>query len=102
MKILKSYHWPGNIRELMNCLESALIMTIDDMVTVASLPPFLTMHKAEEVPGSAPETLHDMEKNAILISLNKYGGDKVKTAATLGISLRTLYNKLDQYYPKEE
>jgi transcriptional regulator with PAS, ATPase and Fis domain len=102
MKILQSYHWPGNIRELMNCLESALIMTIDDMVTAASLPPFLTMHKAEEVPGSAPETLHDMEKNAILISLNKYGGDKVKTAATLGISLRTLYNKLDQYYPKEE
>jgi DNA-binding NtrC family response regulator len=102
MKILKSYHWPGNIRELMNCLESALVMSIDDRVTVSSLPPFLTTLDEPELDADETESLHDIEKKAILQTLNRYGGDKNKAAQTLGISLRTLYNKLDQYYPKKE
>ncbi len=100
MKIIKAYHWPGNIRELMNCLESALVMSLDDEITVSSLPPFLTMLEEEAAEGSFPETLQEMEKRAIISTLNKFGGDKNKTANTLGISLRTLYNKLDQYYPQ--
>jgi len=102
MKVLKSYHWPGNIRELMNCLESALVMSIDDMITVASLPSFITRPDMEtHEGGEGSGTLYEMEKKAILNALNKYGGDKNKTANMLGISLRTLYNKLEQYYPKD-
>ncbi len=103
MKVLKSYHWPGNIRELMNCIESALVMSLDDMITVASLPAFITspnMDMGES--GESPESLYEMERKAILNTLNKYGGDKNKAANILGISLRTLYNKLEQYYPKDE
>jgi len=101
MKILKSYQWPGNIRELMNCLESSLIMGIDEEVTVASLPPFLTMIEQDEESEHSSETLYAVEKKAILNTLNKYGGDKVKTAKVMDIGLRTLYNKLAKYYPKE-
>jgi DNA-binding NtrC family response regulator len=101
MKILKSYHWPGNIRELMNCIESMLVMSRDDMITVDNLPPFLTMSAEEEINGTSPESLYEIEKTAILSALNKYGGDKATVAKILGIGLRTLYNKLDQYYPKK-
>lgn len=102
MKIIKSYHWPGNIRELMNCIESALVMSIGDMVTIDNLPPFLTMLEEEEIAGKSSESLYVMEKKAILNALNKYGGDKAKAAKMLEISLRTLYNKLDRYYPGKE
>ncbi len=102
MKIIKSYHWPGNIRELMNCLESALVMSLDDEMTVASLPSFLTMLEVGGAAGSSSETLYEMERKAILNALNKFGGDKNKAANTLGISLRTLYNKLNQYSTSQE
>jgi len=102
MKILKSYHWPGNIRELMNCIESILVISRDDMITVDNLPPFLTMPAEEEIDGKSPESLYEVEKKAIRTALNKYGGDKVIVAKILGIALRTLYNKLDQYYPKKD
>ncbi len=80
MKIINSYNWPGNIRELMNCIESAVVMTIGDQITVESLPPFLTLKRPARVSGKAPENLFEIEKKAILDALNKCGGNKAEAA----------------------
>ncbi|MBI5409910.1 MAG: sigma-54-dependent Fis family transcriptional regulator [Nitrospirae bacterium] len=100
MKIINSYNWPGNIRELMNCIESAVVMTLGDRITADSLPPFLTL-KRKKVSGKAPENLFEIEKTAILDALNKCGGNKAEAARVLGIGLRTLYRKLEQYGVEE-
>ena len=97
MNIIKSYDWPGNIRELMNCLESSVVMTLGDQITAESLPTFLTMRKHAPAAGESAQNLSEMEKNAILEVLDKVGGNKAKAAKTLGIGLRTLYRKLQQY-----
>jgi DNA-binding NtrC family response regulator len=97
MKLIKSYNWPGNIRELMNCIESAVVMSIGDMITIDSLPPFLTMRQDEQSSGRSPQNLFEIERKAIMDALNKSGGNKAEAARTLGIGLRTLYRKLSQY-----
>jgi DNA-binding NtrC family response regulator len=97
MNIIKSYDWPGNIRELMNCLESSVVMTLGDQITAENLPPFLTMRKHAPAAGESSQNLFEMEKTAILEALDKVGGNKAKAAKTLGIGLRTLYRKLQQY-----
>lgn len=98
MKIIKSYNWPGNIRELKNCIESAVVMSIGDRITVESLTPYLTLkHQAGVSSDKSPETLSEIEKNAIFAALAKYGSNKVEAARALGIGLTTLYRKLEQY-----
>jgi DNA-binding NtrC family response regulator len=97
MKMIRSYNWPGNIRELMNCIESAVVMTLDEEINVKSLPPFLTMKSSKQSSGHMPENLFDIEKKAIVEALNKSGGNKTETAKVLGIGLRTLYRKLKLY-----
>lgn len=97
MKIIKSYEWPGNIRELMNCVESAVVMTLSDQITVDSLPPFITMKKRMSKNSGVPDNLFEIEKQAILDALNKTGGNKAEAARILEIGLRTLYRKLKQY-----
>ncbi|MBI4849971.1 MAG: sigma-54-dependent Fis family transcriptional regulator [Nitrospirae bacterium] len=98
MKVIKSYNWPGNIRELMNCLESAVVMSLGDMIDVDALPPFLTIRQAEQsaLPKSAAN-LFEIEKKAIYEALKKSQGNKAEAARILGIGLRTLYRKLEQY-----
>jgi Nif-specific regulatory protein len=97
MKLIKSYDWPGNIRELMNCLESAVVMSVGDEITVDSLPPFLTMKQSQDSRGRSPKNLSEVEKNTILEVLKKTRGNKAEAARVLGIGLRTLYRKLNQY-----
>lgn len=97
MKIINSYNWAGNIRELMNCIESAVVMTLGNQITVESLPAFLTLKPAARASDKSPENLLEIEKNAILDALNKCSGNKADAARALGIGLRTLYRKLDQY-----
>lgn len=97
MKIIESYDWPGNIRELMNCIESAVVMTLGDQITVENLPPFITMKKRQPTRNSVNDNLFEIEKQAILNALDKTGGNKAETARILEIGLRTLYRKLNQY-----
>ncbi|MFQ5561700.1 MAG: sigma-54 interaction domain-containing protein, partial [Nitrospinota bacterium] len=122
LKIILAYSWPGNIRELINCVESAVVMTSGDEIDVESLPSFLFTNKdrpREEEgiktlpagPGEDPFsesdldkclTLFEIEKKAILEVYNKVGGNKAQTAKQLGIGLRTLYRKLEQYGVKDD
>ncbi|MET3623952.1 DNA-binding NtrC family response regulator [Burkholderia ambifaria] len=95
MKALRAYTWPGNVRELRNALERAFILA-DDQIELQlprRLPP------REEVRHNAMTlhigtTLAHTQQRFIVASLRHFNGDKPRTAKALGISLKTLYNRL--------
>jgi DNA-binding NtrC family response regulator len=99
LEVLKAYEWPGNIRELRNAVERAVILCDGDFICVEHLPP--------DMAGRAPDkgsfrfpfglTLDAVEKEYILSSLERNGGNKARTAEMLGVSEKTLYNKLNRY-----
>jgi DNA-binding NtrC family response regulator len=98
LEVLRSYPWPGNIRELRNAIERALILVEGTVIEVEHLPPDFAAHRP--VGSIAPyrgRMLKDVEKEHILATLRENGGNKAKTAYVLGISEKTLYNKLDRY-----
>ncbi len=97
---LRLHRWPGNVRELKNIVERSCIMA-DDVILPSNLPAELG---GEPAPITGPHiriqvgaSMDEAEKKLILATLNQYGGDKKQTADTLGISLKTLYNRLNQY-----
>ena len=96
---LQGYAWPGNIRELRNSLERAMILVDGDVIGEEHLPPDLQATRPEaamlRVPLGVP--MEKVEKEYILASLQKNGGNKARTAEVLGISEKTLYNKLNRY-----
>jgi len=101
---LLSYHWPGNIRELRNCIERAVVLSLDETVDSHELAlshlssPGETGRKAGDKPGPfVPETLDDMERRHVLATLEAVGGNKTKAAAILGIERSTLDRKLARW-----
>ncbi len=93
-KMLMSYNWPGNIRELKNLLEHAVVTCKKSVITPENLPPdFDLMYK--EMPPAISKKPFDKEK--IIEALNKAKWNKTKAAKLLGISRRTLYRKLTLY-----
>ncbi len=96
MARLVAHPWPGNIRELRNCLENTVIFLEGDVLDVANLPPTLS-ETAERPTGSvfAPGmTLDLMEQEAIRQTLSLAGGNRTRSAEMLGISRRTLQRKI--------
>lgn len=93
---LESYHWPGNIRELKNCLERAVIIETQDTIQLSSL--FMetpkTLPNSFDTMGIMP--LKQLEESYIHWALCKLGGNKTLTAEKLGISPRGLYYKLEK------
>ncbi len=98
MELIKAYDWPGNVRELMNCIESAVVMARSEILTAEDIPEYL-LYKSPETGGVNSKTglLQELEKKAILDTLNTTKGDKVKAAKILGIGLRTLYRKIEKW-----
>jgi DNA-binding NtrC family response regulator len=100
MKMLSQREWPGNVREIENCLERAVVMSGPD-VDVLNLQhfyfgePVVTDIKLNQANPSM--TLRDVEKNLILKTLQETDDNRTKTAEVLGISVRTLRNKLNEY-----
>ena len=94
---LYGYDWPGNIRELRNCVESAVVMSRGPTITEADLPPTVRATAGEGVitiPIGA--TLEEAERIIIRDTLNFYKGNKTKTAQVLDMGRKTLHVKLGQ------
>ncbi|ODA43673.1 Response regulator of zinc sigma-54-dependent two-component system [Thermodesulfovibrio sp. N1] len=84
---IKNYHFPGNIRELENILERAIILSKGEDIEI----------KIEKDVEWQENDLKSVEKKAIIEALKKAGGNKQKASQLLGISLRTLYNKIKEF-----
>ena len=92
-ELLKSHYWSGNIRELQNCIEKAVILAEGEMLTAADIE--LQHTKPQTVSGN--DTLEEAEEKAIRAAMAKFGGNLSMVAKALEISRPTLYAKLKKY-----
>ena len=97
LTLLKKYRWPGNIRELGNIVERSCLICQGDTI----LPSHLFFDKElQSKNNDTPRfsgTIYEMEKELIMQTLEEVNGNKTKAADSLGISIRTLRNKLNEY-----
>jgi Nif-specific regulatory protein len=104
IEMLTRYHWPGNIREVENCIERAVLLCDGDVIRSEHLPPSLQMIKKTDTvaPRSLTEMIANKERELIVDALKKCGGRQRKTAKELGITERILGYKIKKYsiYPK--
>ncbi|PYS68037.1 MAG: hypothetical protein DMF69_21365 [Acidobacteria bacterium] len=112
---LRNYSWPGNVRQLKNCIERAVILSNNGRVTISELPPEVLRPSVAVQPSasspavapgtepavaanaSAPGSLREVERQQILAALEQTGWHRGKTAEILGISPSTLYRRLRDY-----
>lgn len=94
MECILGYDWPGNVRELRNVIERSMILAENGIITERCLPREL-VESAETNTNCL--TLESVEKQHILKILEFFGGNRQKTADTLGVSRKTLYRKLTRY-----
>jgi two-component system response regulator HydG len=105
MDMLIKYDWPGNVRELENAIERAVILMAGVHITEKELPaqvvekylPGEAMPSAALFSETEPQSLAAVERQTILAALQTTGGNKSETARRLGITRKTLHNKLKQY-----
>ena len=102
--ILNTYDWPGNIRQLKNCIRTMVVMCEGDKLDVANIPPEIALRR--QLPAAnttavatslAGVSLNELEKQAITETLAKTGNNREKAASILGIGERTLYRKIKEY-----
>jgi DNA-binding NtrC family response regulator len=106
--VLLEHEWPGNVRELANVMEHAYIISRGGKIEADHLPHNIRYRQPERgatasAPGGAagpapsgPRTLEEIEMEHVLRTLEKHGGSKTAAAQELGISLKTMYNKLNK------
>jgi DNA-binding NtrC family response regulator len=109
LQVLKHAPWPGNVRELRNLMESLVILHGGEEIAPQHLPDELRRLAAEASLGEGPalvptrqgtlvgRTMDEIEREAILRSLERTGGNRTQAAEMLGIGLRTLQRKIKQY-----
>jgi transcriptional regulator with PAS, ATPase and Fis domain len=94
------YPWPGNIRELKSVIESAVMVSDSDYITISDLPMHLQHYatgRREEIGTKAIRNIEEGERSIIEEALRQTNGNKAKAAEALGISTRTLYRKLEKF-----
>lgn len=101
IEVFQNYPWPGNIRELQNTMERLKILTEGTEIRLEDVPFAIRMPK-DHTGGPVTEftlglPLEEVEKGHILRALAFHNGNKTKTASSLGITIKTLYNKLHRY-----
>jgi DNA-binding NtrC family response regulator len=100
MRILEEYHWPGNVREVRNVIERAVILSTGQFIEPKHLPPMVGGDVAgAEKPKLSLEpgtTVEEAEERLILMTLEHTRQNKTHAAEILGISLKTLHNKLNK------
>ena len=107
LALLEQYHWPGNIRELRNVIERATILTPGEFIEAAQLPPELSTPQARtserhQITLSPGTTVDEAEMRLIEITLAHTGQNKTRAAELLGISLKTLHNKLNRMKGRDQ
>jgi two-component system response regulator HydG len=96
LEVILGYHWPGNIRELQNAMERAVILMRGEYVTEKDMP--LNIAPATtRVKGELPLNLEDLEKIAVRKALDQTRGNKTQAAQTLGVTRKTLSAKLKKF-----
>ncbi|OFZ18895.1 MAG: sigma-54-dependent Fis family transcriptional regulator [Bdellovibrionales bacterium GWB1_55_8] len=97
--VLMNYDWPGNIRELQNTIERLKILADNNEICVDDIPFSIRMPKikSESSDFGIDMPLEEIEKTHIMRALAYHHGNKTKTAQSLGITIKTLYNKLHRY-----
>jgi transcriptional regulator with PAS, ATPase and Fis domain len=104
VRALEGHDWPGNVRELANAMEHAYILAGGKRIGTEHLP-HLERRGGPAARGAVPigddrRTLEDVEMEHLLRTLDRLGGNKTAASAELGISLKTLYNKLNKLAEK--
>lgn len=100
VEVLSSYNWPGNVRELQSVMERVRVLSegvyvdVNDLQELVKIVPQSVEDRKEEYQDM---TLEDLEKRHICITLKHLDGNKTRTAKALGITVKTLYNKLHSY-----
>jgi len=108
LMILMSYDWPGNIRQLRNCIRTMVVMCDRDKLDIQDIPPEIVQRRQllpptaglrQQTVGAdlAGVSLNELEKQAIIDTLAKTGNNREKAAKILGIGERTLYRKIKEY-----
>ncbi len=102
MDILTRFDWPGNIRQLRNCIRTMVVMCDHDQLDVSDIPP--EIHQVHQLAAGGKTaadlsglSLNELEKQAIIDTLAKTGNNREKAAKILGIGERTLYRKIKEY-----
>ncbi len=104
---LGEYSWPGNLRELKNVVQRAYIMS-DHTITMEELPPEVARptrpvrQKGQTLTVDIGTSVAEVERNLIFATLDQCGGRKEKAANILGVSMKTLYNRLRKYEGQED
>jgi DNA-binding NtrC family response regulator len=99
MRILEQYNWPGNVRELRNVIERAVILSSGEFIEPKQLPPLVTDSPDVAKPTlslTPGTTVEEAERRLILMTLEHTRDNKTRAAEILGISLKTLHNKLNR------
>ena len=95
-ELLKGHSWSGNIRELSNCIEKAVILSENESLSAADLE-IVPARKEESIEVSSTDTLEETEEKAIRAAMARFGGNLSMVAKSLEISRPTLYSKLKKY-----
>jgi DNA-binding NtrC family response regulator len=111
-QFMQAYHWPGNVRELKNAVQRAFILAdreLDLTAAMTAVSPVAAQvnQSAQEESGDCVtlqvgSTLEEAQRRLICATLGHYHGNKTLTAAVLGVSLKTLYNRLKEYESKPD
>ncbi len=103
MDELRGHSWPGNVRELANVIEHATILCERPPILPEHLPKHFTDRRLrKELRASAPMSLRELELVAVNEAMIRHAGNKQAVAEELGISVKTLYAKLNQVNPPEK
>ncbi len=103
LKCLAEHRWPGNVRELRNVLETVAVFNDGGRIEVGDLPQEIRGEQKEpvgnpvQIPFGKPRTMAEIERQAILETLERTGGRRAEAARVLGIGVRTLQRKLKDY-----